>query len=403
MGNDGEKLGILVATTDAGALASLRWVLQDEYRLKVSDPTLEGCLRAIETHRPSLVIFDLELFDELEAVQDLEQVVDTPSVGAVAVLVRPEREDWLRAALVAGARQYLYMPLDRKDLAETVGRMARRHRMRRSILRKGDIPGAGLWAFCGPRDGVGKSTLLFSLASELLTLGRDVLVVDLDLHFGDLAFMADLPQEGANIATLLEAEGHGERAVVEKHVHVHGSGMRFLLPPANLEEAYGVDLGRAVELVRGLTPHYDFVLVDLPAGVPDLTLPVLDEARFVFVTSNGDPAVFRNLRRLIDVLLGLGYTPDKIRPVLTAYRDGQIQLRDFERVLTRAGLSMAHVFPRDEEAAAQSLRAGQAVSRVAPKSPFADSVRDFLLPILRIAPEEAADKGPRSFLRKLFG
>lgn len=401
--DDSSKSRLLVVTGDETTLSALRWVLQDDYRLEVASPDLAECRRAVERFEPTFVLLDLDLLETDEDFRHLEELVDNPHVGAVAVLARSNQEARLRSALVAGARQYLYKPLDRREVGEVLASLDRHHRLRQSILRKETIPGAGLWAFSSARTGVGQSTLLLSLASELLVLKRDVLVVDLDLHFGDLAFMLDLHQDAPNLSTLLNAEHDGKREVVEQHLRVHASGLQVLVPPSNLETAYGIDMARAVELVRNVSQHYDFVLVDLPAGVPDTSLPILDEARFIFVASNGDPAVFRNVRRLVEILLDLGYAPDKIRPILTAFEEGQVSLREYERVLTHAGLAPAHVFPRDDEGAARAIREGQPVCRVAPKGDFTRSLLDFLLPILKVPLEARPAVQPRSFLRSFLG
>lgn len=397
---------VLVVDADPDGVLNLRAVLQDDYDVVGAASGGDEALRLIARFHPDVVVTELTLkgMDGLE----MTRVINERYPETLVVVVSSQHQaDDIRAAMAAGAREYLFKPVVTRELLGVMGRVCRRKATRHRLLEAAEgAPGGGIWAFCSAVGGTGQTTLLLSLANELLLLGgRGVLVADLDLTFGDVAFYMGMDQVPPTMNELLEQEKRLDGDVIQAHCRAHASGLRLLLPSGEAAASFGLDRRAAADVVLASRRLFDYVLVDLPLGLSEAAVPVLDEAQFIFTTSNHGLASFKNMCRLLGIFDELEYPRTKIRPVLTGFQEGTMPLREYERVVQKNNGKLARVFRHDRESCDQAVRAGQPVSRVAPQSAYTQAVRDFLLALLELPPDTFRPRKAqrRSLLERFFG
>jgi pilus assembly protein CpaE len=345
-------------------------------------------LELVEEESPDLVLMDIEMpgMDGIEATDKI--VTSHPEMVVVMLSSRSRTED-LRAALAAGARDYVLKPFDAERLRATLLEAADLQRDREQVLRSRPLPpAAGIWAFSRATGGTGQTTLLLALANELISLGKRVLVVDLHALFGHLGFYLNLDRRGSSIADLAELEGPIDAAFLKDVLRTHPSGIQAMTCTGDALRTHNLDLLDLSHRVVELANHTDYLLVDLPAGLEDHVLPVLDAARFIFLVSNGSLSALASLREMLDLLLYLNYPRCKLRPVLTGYRTDEELKTTFDRILARVDASVSQHFPYDEEGAVRAALQGQPMTRVVPKSPYTQAIRHFLVSLLEIPEEE---------------
>lgn len=161
--------------------------------------------------------------------------------------------------------------------------------------------------------GSGKTMVASNLAAYLAkATGAKVLLVDLDLQFGEVAPSLHLhPQR--TIEDLVEEPEELMESVVE-----HSAGFNALCAPMDVlaGEKIGPDeVTTILEVARRL---FDFIVVDTPPSLNETCLAVFDQSEKVIVTANMDVPSLKNMRRYLETIEKLDVSPDK--PVLLVNR-----------------------------------------------------------------------------------
>jgi pilus assembly protein CpaE len=116
--------------------------------------------------------------------------------------------------------------------------------------RRGTAPGADrkdgrLICVLGPKGGTGKTLTSTNLATALALAGKKVLVIDLDLQFGDVALCLGLPPE-KTMYDLAISGGSLDADKLADYVMTHDTGVDVLLAPARPDQASAI----TIELLR---------------------------------------------------------------------------------------------------------------------------------------------------------
>ena len=97
----------------------------------------------------------------------------------------------------------------------------------------------------GPKGGTGKTLTSSNLAVALALAGQKVLVIDLDLQFGDVALCLGLPPE-KTMYDLAVSGGSLDADKLADYVMTHETGVDVLLAPARPDQASAI----TIELLR---------------------------------------------------------------------------------------------------------------------------------------------------------
>ena len=216
--------------------------------------------------------------------------VEMAMTTAVVIISVQGEQEYLREAMAAGARGYLIKPFSADELVSTIRRthdmeVQRRARVMPSIPLQTKL--GRIVSIFSAKGGVGTTVVAVNLAAELgKDQDRKVALVDLDLQFGDVAIMLDTTPMRTIADIAREEEVDSE--TVEACLVAHSTGIRVLTSPLRPEQAEIVT-GRHVEAILGLLAEsHDFVIVDLPQRLDDISLAGLDMADTVFLVTSTD-------------------------------------------------------------------------------------------------------------------
>lgn len=184
-----------------------------------------------------------------------------------------------------------------------------------------------------PKGGVGKTTVAISLAALLAEYHPgEVVLVDLDLQFGNVATILDIEPE-FTIADAFAAEGSDSmllRTLLVRHP-AHFS----VLCGADHPAAAGAVSGDQVrKLISQLSSTFRYVVIDTSAGLQEETLASMEEATDVAFIATLDVATLRDTRKAVDVLAELGLLPEHRHVVLNRFdRMSGLTEKDAENII----------------------------------------------------------------------
>jgi MinD-like ATPase involved in chromosome partitioning or flagellar assembly len=251
-----------------------------------------------------------------------------------------------------------------------------------------DEPVSGrVLAVWGPSGAPGRTTIAVTLAAELASRGRSVLLVDADTYGGCIAQVLGLLDEAPGIVAACRAAEHGQFDLVslarvapevtprlrvltglpraDRWPEIRSAALeRVLTVSRSLAEYVVIDCGFCLEEDEELS--YD---TEAPRR-NEATLTSLAACDEVLVVGGADPVA---LQRFVRALQELGTVPSGTpRPIVNRVRASAVGADPQPRIgasLERfAGLSSVHFVPDDPSAADGSLLAGRSVVEHAPDS-----------------------------------
>jgi pilus assembly protein CpaE len=157
-----------------------------------------------------------------------------------------------------------------------------------------------------PKGGVGKTTVSTNLAVGLAQrLPQSTVLVDLDVHFGDVGSALNLTPEFT-----LPDMAHGPAAqdplALKSFLFLHQTGLYVVPGSESPAAADAVTSKDVVNLLDTLAGQFKYVVVDTAPGLSEHTLAVLDQTDILVLVTSLDVPGIRGLRKELDTLRDIG-------------------------------------------------------------------------------------------------
>lgn len=338
-----------------------------------SDFGQEAITLATDT-RPDVMIVALNTPME-RPLQTIESLLglfpDTP----VIAYSQSRDIDAVRAAMLAGVRDFLPLPLKPETLRESIVRSMAAEETRR-LRHQGHVSGPAalgtVITVFGAKGGIGKSTVATNLAVSLAKHGASTVIVDLDTGFGDVTAMLDVQAERhlADLARDIERVGRDElREYVASHP---GSGLDVLASPPVLEwrQLSADDLHAVIEL---LAKYYDKIVLDTSGSLNEISEVALEMATIVLWVTTSEFTSVRDSLDAMKAMETLALPKERMRVVLNT-----VSPEDNVRAKTVQDVFQKDVFwqiPYDKRVR-QGTHFGQPIAVSSPQSVAARSIAD---------------------------
>lgn len=367
------------------AVAQLGWA-----NSKVRAGGLDAARKSIDiTAPPALVLVDLSDANEpLEGMHDLQQLCG-PSTRFLAIGSINDVSLY-RQLVGLGVSDYLVKPVSSELLCEAFVTAMR------SKEESQEARQTRLFAFIGARGGVGTTTVAVSTAWLLAhEFKLRTALVDLDLHFGNLALSLDL-EPGRGLREALENPDRTDSMLLASAMVTEGEKLPILATEEPLEEQLAFDGGAVAPLLAALSQDYDCLVVDLPRSLDAMARQVIALADATIVVTDLSLSALRDTVRLVDLAKALDARgkPLLIGNQLGADHRGEIGRPEFERGI---GGALDLAVPFDVKAAVAAAHGGKALPDAAGGSKAAIELRKLAA---RLAGRE--DERPRSGLLSRF-
>ena len=297
--------------------------------------------------RPDVVVMDINMpgMDGIAAAELISQRL--PQVAIIMMSVHGEAEQ-MRRSLQAGAREFLVKPFSSDEFSETIKRVydreeARRHQIQASMP-AGPVAAEAdpdiehqVIAIFSPKGGSGRTTIATNLAIAIKQqTGARVALLDANLQFGDVGVLLNLNPKTKSIVDAADG-GELDRDLVESVLIDHSSGIRALLAPPTPEGADLITPASLLTVVGHLRRMHAYTVVDLPAGLNDHSLAIMEIADQIVIMAALEITAIKNLRLFLEVADQLGYERSKLRIVMNRSDTTQgIRLGDVEGSIRRS-------------------------------------------------------------------
>jgi pilus assembly protein CpaE len=223
------------------------------------------------------------------------------------------------------------------------------------------------------KGGCGKTTMSTNLGAYVASTGARVLVIDLDLAFGDVAISLQL-HPAASVGDLVAMTGHIDAPGLASVVTSHSSGLDTVCAPSKPGEADRISGATVGELLRVARRSYDFVIIDGPPAFSEHVLVALDLCDMLILLATLDIPAVKNLRLTMDTLDLLGHPADG-RIVILNRSDAKVGLH-IEDVVAAIRQPIAAMIPSSAHVPA-SVNRGVPIILDEPKHPVSLALRSF--------------------------
>jgi pilus assembly protein CpaE len=258
----------------------------------------------------------------------------------IVMLSEPSTNGFVRHAFEAGADDVITLPADLDRAPAVAAELL--FALDKAIARRdgGAAAGGGALAsmICvlGPKGGIGKTLTSANLSIALALQKKKVVVVDLDLQFGDVGLSLGLTPH-RTMYDLVKSGGSLDAEKIEAYLTPHPSGLRVLMAPVRPDQAGAVSIDFLRELYPLLRASNDFVVVDTPPGFTPEVITSIDASSHVCMVGMLDSLSLKNTKLGLETLDLMGYERDRVRIVLNR-ADTQVGVtrEDVEAVVGRA-------------------------------------------------------------------
>ncbi len=306
------------------AMAATReFEILSDLRTYPSEQTLEIRLRQIQ---PDVVLVDF--VSNLQAAESLTRLVTTlyPKARVIGLHRESDPEALIRI-LRSGASEFLCAPFEPMAQSEAALRI---RRLREPDSKDPqDLGRLVVWASTKP--GSGSTTLATQCAFALKRLtGQRVLLIDLDLFSGSIAFSLKLSPTSNVLDALAQSDQMDATTWSSLVASAYGIDV---LPAPDHAGGDDVEFSRVREVVEYARTRYDWIVIDLPTVFHRLSLFALSESDQAYLVSTAELPSLHLARRAVAMLRQLGYDKDRFQMIVNRLnKRTEITMADMQRI-----------------------------------------------------------------------
>lgn len=242
-------------------------------------------------------------------------------------------------AMRSGIRDLLPPSADMDQVRALVERASlaaagRRRGLAPSTAERPTAEGGRVIAVMSPKGGVGKTTVATNVAIGLGQIApMSVVVVDLDLQFGDVA-SGLLLEPDFTITDAVVGAASQDAMVLKTYLSMHPGNIYVLCAPRNPIDMDKISGEHISHLLRQLRAEFQYVVVDTAPGLGEHVLATLEQATDAVWVCGMDVPSIRGLRTGFQILSELDLLPDNRHVVLNmADRRTGLTVQDVEATI----------------------------------------------------------------------
>ena len=332
-----------------------------------------------DQERPDLIILD-SMCRDLEGLPVLEYVSAQHPHTVIVMLCANHTPDFLIHAMRAGVREVLKSPVTKEVLLTAVERIEQRL----GLAARPRDPGT-IAAFIPCKGGSGATFIATNLGYQLAAENKKVLLIDLNLQFGDAVLFIHDNKPATNLGDVARNIQRLDASFLAGNLVKISPNYGVLAAPEDPGQAIEIKPEHIDVLLNVAINHYDFVILDSGRVLDAVTIKALDRANYVFPVMQLTLPFVRDANRMISAFRTLGYSKEKIRLLVNRLeKSSELKLSDVERSL---GLSAFQTLPNSYDAVAAAVNHGRPIASFARTNPVAKGLQDLAQSLIPPAAE----------------
>jgi pilus assembly protein CpaE len=368
-----EKIRVIIVDDIAETRENIRKLLQFENDVDVVGVARTGRegLDLSKEAKPDVILMDINMPD-MDGITATESIRRSVPFAQIVILSVQSDPNYMRRAMLAGARDFLTKPPSVDELTSAIrraGAMAHEERLKssQSFLPQGT--GVGTTAMSmpnatfgkviivySPKGGTGCTTVATNLAVSLNNEETPAALVDGNLQFGDVAVF--LNEQGKNsVVDLASRADELDPDVVQEVMVTHApSGVKVLTAPYRPEYAESVTGEQFSKVLRYLRRMFSYVIVDTCSSLTDITLGAFDASDLLVLVTTQDIPSIKNCRLFLDLADALGINRKRILFIMNRF-DKRIGITP-EKVSENFKQEIVAVIPFEDRVVGPSINRG---------------------------------------------
>jgi pilus assembly protein CpaE len=371
--DNGDKIRVLVVDDIAETRENVRKLLQFESDVEVIGGARTGRegIELAKQSRPDVILMDINMPD-MDGITATEMIRKELPFTQIVILSVQGDPNYMRRAMLAGARDFLTKPPTVDELTAAVRRAGRMAMDEKSKTPPAFVPQKGggrpglvavpsatygkIIIVYSPKGGSGCTTVATNLAMTLQNEETTVALVDGNLQFGDVAVF--LNEQGKNsVVDLAPRVDELDPEIVDEVMITHTkSGVKILIAPTRPEYAESVSGDQFSKVLKYLRRLYSYVVVDTSSALTDVTLAAMDAADLIVLITTQDIPAIKNARLFLDLMDVLKIDRQRVLFVMNRY-DKRIGITP-EKVSDSFKHEIVAVLPDEERVVIPSVNRG---------------------------------------------
>jgi pilus assembly protein CpaE len=407
-----ERIRVLIVDDIAETRENLRKLLSFASDIEVVGAAASGeeAIAMAKQAQPHIVLMDINM-PGMDGIAATEVIMQEVPMAQVVVLSVQGESDYLRRAMLAGARDFLTKPPSGDELMGTIRQVYETGKKRAAVVMPAqqavtmtapvDVEGSRngkIITVYSPKGGVGCTTIAVNLAiavQQQVGPSKKIGLMDANLQYGDIGVMLNLPAS-RSIADLAAQIDDLDRDMLSSVLSPHGSGVKVLLAPPHPEAAEALiapsgEGGGSQSVLRSIMrlmrQEFDIIVVDTWSWVDDVVLTILDNSALIILIVTPDIPAIKNARLFLEVAEKLNYSNDEMALVLNRADRQSIRPEQIAQAL----IPLAVQIPQDGQVMATAANQGVPFIMRDPSRPVSQGIFQLAEYVLERVQEEVTE------------
>ena len=413
-----EQIRILIVDDVAETRENLRKLLSFAPDIEIVGAAASGeeGIELAKQTQPHIILMDINM-PGMDGIAATELVLHEVPMTQVVVLSVQGESDYLRRAMLAGARDFLTKPPSGDELMGTIRQVYETGKKRATVVgptqqvARAAVPTAAeaqehegnIIVVYSPKGGVGCTTIAVNLAVALqqqIGTSKKIGLLDANFQFGDVGVMLNL-SASRSIADMVAQSDIIDSDMLSSALSAHGSGIKVLLAPPHPESAEvlmvppsegGAGSPLLKPIMTLMRQEFDIIVVDMWSRVDDIALTFFDMATMIVLVVTPNIPAIKSARLFLEIAGKLGYPTDNIALVVNrADRRTGIRVDQIAQAL----IPVAAQIPPDDQAVLAAANRGVPFAMHDQSRPIAQGVfqlTEYILDRFQKADEEQEEE-----------